>query len=30
VRTDAPDTGDERLRDALAAAEEANRLKDEP
>ena len=29
MRTDAPETGDERLRRALAAAEEANRLKDE-
>ena len=29
MRTDAPDTSDERLREALAAAEEANRLKDE-
>ena len=29
VPTEAPETGDERLRQALAAAEEANRLKDE-
>jgi CheY-like chemotaxis protein/two-component sensor histidine kinase len=29
VRTEDLDTGDDRLRDALAAAEEANRLKDE-